>query len=104
LDARLKTLLCKRIIVAKSKEVKAGWSNSQEWTNLTESSKEYYGPKRAVRPMTMTTMMMNDQLQLRPYFLPWRKSPWYPFDIRICSFRDVLDLMVVNGRNKTKLS
>jgi hypothetical protein len=31
----LKTLLCKKIIVAKSKEVKTGWSNSRQvWQNL----------------------------------------------------------------------
>jgi hypothetical protein len=41
------TLLCKQIIVAKSKEVKTGWSK----TNVAESSKEGYGSKRAVLPM-----------------------------------------------------
>jgi hypothetical protein len=34
LNARLMTLLCKKIIVAKSKGVKPGWSNSQEWSGL----------------------------------------------------------------------
>jgi hypothetical protein len=35
LDARLKTLLFKKIIVAKSKEVKTGWSSSRQiWQNL----------------------------------------------------------------------
>jgi hypothetical protein len=44
LDARLTTLLCeKKIIVAKSKEVKTG-------SNLSESSKEGYGSKTAVLP------------------------------------------------------
>jgi hypothetical protein len=38
------TLLCKRIIVAKSKEVKTRCS-------LAESSKEGYGSKRAILPM-----------------------------------------------------
>jgi hypothetical protein len=38
LDARLATLLFKRITVSKSKEVKTGW-------NLTESSKEGDGSK-----------------------------------------------------------
>jgi hypothetical protein len=51
LDARLTTLLCKNIIVAKSKEVKTGWSNSRY---LAEFSKEGYGSKRAVLPMKMT--------------------------------------------------
>jgi hypothetical protein len=45
----LTTLLCKnKYIVAKSKEVKSG-------CNMTESSKEGYGSKRAVLP----TMMMS---------------------------------------------
>jgi hypothetical protein len=57
LDAKLLTLLCKEITVAKAKEVKTGWSNSQELANVTESSKEDYGSKRAVFP-TMITMMM----------------------------------------------
>jgi hypothetical protein len=43
----------KKNIVAKSKEVKTGWSNTQEWTNLAESSKEGYDSKRAVLPMMM---------------------------------------------------
>jgi hypothetical protein len=47
LEARLATLLCKKkIIVAKSKEVKPG-------CNLAEFSKEGYGSKRAVLPTTM---------------------------------------------------
>jgi hypothetical protein len=46
LEAKLTTLLCKTIIVAKSKEVKTG-------CNLTESSKERYGSKKAVFPMMM---------------------------------------------------
>jgi hypothetical protein len=50
LDARLTTLLCKKEIVAKSKEVKAGWSNS----NPAEASKEACGSKGAVLPITMT--------------------------------------------------
>jgi hypothetical protein len=29
LDARLTTVICKKIIVTKSKEVKTGWSNSR---------------------------------------------------------------------------
>jgi hypothetical protein len=37
--------------VAKSKEVETGWSNSQKWANLAESSKESYGSERAVLPM-----------------------------------------------------
>jgi hypothetical protein len=39
-------LLCKKIIVAKSKKVKTG-------CNLAESSKEGYGSKRAVLAMVM---------------------------------------------------
>jgi hypothetical protein len=31
--------------------METGWSNSQDWTNLTESSKEGYGSKRAILPM-----------------------------------------------------
>jgi hypothetical protein len=47
LDARLTTLLCKKIhIFTKSKEVKTGY-------NLAESSKEGCGSKRAVLPMMM---------------------------------------------------
>jgi hypothetical protein len=46
LVTRLTTLLCKKIIVAKSKEVKPG-------CNLAESSKEGYGSKRAVFSMMM---------------------------------------------------
>jgi hypothetical protein len=46
LDARLTTLLCKKKIVAKSKEVKSG-------CNLAESSKKGYGSKGAVSPMIM---------------------------------------------------
>jgi hypothetical protein len=39
LGARLTTLACKKVIVAKSKEVKIG-------CNLAESSEEGYGSKR----------------------------------------------------------
>jgi hypothetical protein len=46
-------LLCKKIIVVKSKEVKTVWYNSQKWTNLAESTKEGYGPKRAVLSVMM---------------------------------------------------
>jgi hypothetical protein len=48
LDAEVVILLCKKVIVAKSKEVKIG-------CNLAESYKEGYGSERAVLP---TTMMM----------------------------------------------
>jgi hypothetical protein len=34
-----------------SKEIKAGWSNSQELTNLAGSSKKGYVTKRAAQPM-----------------------------------------------------
>jgi hypothetical protein len=44
LGAKLTTLLCKKIIVPKSKEVK------------TKSSKEGYGYKRAVLPLMMMMM------------------------------------------------
>jgi hypothetical protein len=37
------TLLCKKKKFAKSEEVKTGWSNSQELTNLAETSKQGYG-------------------------------------------------------------
>jgi hypothetical protein len=49
LDARLTTLLCQKIIFAKTKEVKTG-------SNLAESSKEGYGSKTAV---LTTTVMIN---------------------------------------------
>jgi hypothetical protein len=49
LDARVTTLLYKKRVVEKSKEVKTG-------SNLTESSKECYGTKSAVLPLMM---MMN---------------------------------------------
>jgi hypothetical protein len=55
LDARLTTLLCKKNIVTKPKEMKAGW-------NLAKSSKEGDGSKRAVLQIMM--MMMNsDQME-----------------------------------------
>jgi hypothetical protein len=56
LEARPTTLLCKQIIVAKSKEVKTG-------SNLAESSKGGYGSKSAVLPMMvmMMMMMMNEE-------------------------------------------
>jgi hypothetical protein len=38
--------------------VKIGWSNSQDWPNLAEFSKEGYILKRAILPATMTMMMM----------------------------------------------
>jgi hypothetical protein len=44
LDTRLTILLCKRNIVAKSKEVKTEWSK----TNVAESSNENYGSKMNV--------------------------------------------------------
>jgi hypothetical protein len=46
LDARLTTLLCQKIIAAKSKEVKTA-------PNLAECSKESYGSKSVVLPVTM---------------------------------------------------
>jgi hypothetical protein len=48
-DIRLKTLLRKRITVAKSKKVKTG-------SNLAEFSKEVYGSKSSV--LSMVIMMM----------------------------------------------
>jgi hypothetical protein len=50
LDSRLANFICKKIIVAKSKEVKP------DGTNLTESSNEGYASKRAVLPMMMIMM------------------------------------------------
>jgi hypothetical protein len=46
LDPRLTALLCKKIIVAKSKEVNTG-------SDLAESSKEDYGSRRALLAMIM---------------------------------------------------
>jgi hypothetical protein len=51
LEARLTTLLCKRIIVARFKQMKTG-------CNLAEFSKEGYGSKGAVLPLMMMMMMM----------------------------------------------
>jgi hypothetical protein len=45
------TLLCKKIIVSKSKEVKPG-------CNQAESSNEDCGPKMAVLPIIMIMMMI----------------------------------------------
>jgi hypothetical protein len=53
LEERLTTLLCEKITVAKSKEVKTR-------SNLAESSKEGYGLKSAVLPIMMMMMMMMD--------------------------------------------
>jgi hypothetical protein len=47
LGAKLTSLLCKKIIVAKFKEVKTAY-------NQAESSKESYGSEGAVLPMMMT--------------------------------------------------
>jgi hypothetical protein len=44
------TLLCEKIVVAKSKEMKPG-------SNLTESSEQGYGSKMAVSPMMMMMMI-----------------------------------------------
>jgi hypothetical protein len=44
------TLVCKKFTVAKSKEVKTGYY-------LAESSKEGYGPKRAVLPVMLMMMV-----------------------------------------------
>jgi hypothetical protein len=49
-------MFCKKITVAKSKEVKTGWSKLK--TKLAESSKEGYGSKVAVLPMTMMMILM----------------------------------------------
>jgi hypothetical protein len=51
LDARLKTLLCKNIIIMKSKEVKTG-------SNLAEPCKEGCGSRRAALPTVMMMVMM----------------------------------------------
>jgi hypothetical protein len=39
-------LFCKKITLTKSREMATGWSNSQEWTHLAESSKEGCGSKK----------------------------------------------------------
>jgi hypothetical protein len=72
LGARLTTLLCKKITVAKANGVETGSYSSQECTNLAEPSKEGYGCKRAVFPMIMMiftlkmmmTMFMSEQYKL----------------------------------------
>jgi hypothetical protein len=43
---KLTTLLCKRIIVVKSKEVKTRWPNSQECTRLAECFEEGNGSEK----------------------------------------------------------
>jgi uncharacterized Zn finger protein len=54
----VKTLLYKKEnTVAKSKEVKTVWSNSQDWRSLAEFSKEDYGSKSPVLRMMMMVMM-----------------------------------------------
>jgi hypothetical protein len=63
LDARLTTLLCKKIIVAKSKEVKSR-------SNVAESSKEGYGSKSVVLLLLMiffidTTPFVDDILLIK---------------------------------------
>jgi hypothetical protein len=47
MDAMLMILLCKKIIVSKSKEMKSGWS---------KSSKKGYGSKRSHLPPPPTTI------------------------------------------------
>jgi hypothetical protein len=74
-------LLCKNIIVAKSKEVKTG-------CNLAGSSKEGYGSKRAVLPtmmMMMTTPVtiqsVQQELHLRPTTLWENTAPEIPLEV-----------------------
>jgi hypothetical protein len=45
-----------KIIVAKPIEVHTGWSNSQDLTNLAESSKKGYVSKRSVQPMIINSL------------------------------------------------
>jgi hypothetical protein len=56
-DARPRTLLCKKIIVAKSKEVETGPSISLEQTNLAVL-REVMAQKEAVFPVVLIIMMM----------------------------------------------
>jgi hypothetical protein len=51
-------MLCKKNIVAKSKEVKTG-------SNLAESSKEGYGPERAVLPMIKIDFKITSRPRVR---------------------------------------
>jgi hypothetical protein len=53
LDARLTTLLCKKVAVTKSKEVKTG-------CNLTESSKEGYGQKKGSFTIVVVLVVVDD--------------------------------------------
>jgi hypothetical protein len=57
LDAGLTTLLCYKIVVAKSKEVKTG-------CNLSESNKEGYGSKKAVLPVVMSYIFTNGSIRM----------------------------------------
>jgi hypothetical protein len=71
LDARLTTLLCKIIVVAKSKEAKTGWSIAyQKQRSLAESCKK----KRAIFSvmmmiMTMMVMMINKMIGYHDFCL-----------------------------------
>jgi hypothetical protein len=58
LDAKLTTLFCKEIFVAKSREVETGWSTSQEWTDLAEPFNEGCGSKMAVWPIMMNIQVL----------------------------------------------
>jgi hypothetical protein len=53
LDARLTTLLCKEIIVAKSKETNTG-------CNVAESSEEGYSSKRVVLTVTVVVVICRE--------------------------------------------
>jgi hypothetical protein len=60
LDARLTTLLCKKLLLRNPKSENRMVSLK---TNLAESSKEGYGLKKAVMPVMM--MMMMDDVRYR---------------------------------------
>jgi hypothetical protein len=66
-------LLCKKNTAVKSKEVHSRWSNSQECTNLAESSMEGYGSKRTVLPMKpiiviVVTVIIDEHVSNAPVY------------------------------------
>jgi hypothetical protein len=65
LEARLTTLLCKKIIVAKFKEVKTVDDVTHEQTKPTESSKEGHGSRSSVLPVTMISLTFRKAATLK---------------------------------------
>jgi hypothetical protein len=52
------TSICeKKSIIAKSKQVKTGWFNFQEWRDVAEFSMEDYNSKRVILPMIIVILI-----------------------------------------------